>query len=161
MPTGLDEHDRRILVELQSDARLSMAELGRRVQLSQPGVTERVRKLEASGVITGYTAKVDLAALGYGIRALLCLGRAEYARVTKLIQQSPEVVTAYNLAGEDSWMVEIAVVDVKHLDAVVSKFSLLAQASTSVILHSVREHQAMLPAQRDEVRPLIRKVSNA
>jgi Lrp/AsnC family transcriptional regulator, leucine-responsive regulatory protein len=159
--TTLDEHDRRILSELQSDARLSMAELGRRVQLSQPGVTERVRKLEAAGVITGYTTTVDLDMLGYGIRALMRLGRSESARVVKLIQQSPEVVTAYNVAGEDSWVVEIAVIDVKHLDAVVSKFSLLADVSTSVILHAVRERQAMLPAQREGVRPLIRKVSNA
>ena len=56
---GLDQHDERILSELQSDARITMAELGRRVGLSQPAVTERVRKLETSGIITGYHAAVD------------------------------------------------------------------------------------------------------
>ena len=56
----LDAHDTRILAELQADARLTMAELGRRVHLSQPAVTERVRKLEAAGVVTGYRATVDL-----------------------------------------------------------------------------------------------------
>jgi len=60
LSAGLDAHDTRILAELQADARLSMAELGRRVHLSQPAVTERVRKLEASGVISGYRATVDL-----------------------------------------------------------------------------------------------------
>ena len=51
------------------------------MHLSQPAVTERVRKLEAAGVITGYRATVDLAKLGYGIRAVMRVGRTEYARV--------------------------------------------------------------------------------
>ena len=108
----MDAYDTRILAELQSDARLSMTELGRRVHLSQPAVTERVRKLEAAGVISGYRATVNLQALGYGIRAVIRVGRAEYARIVKLIQATPEVVTAYNVTGEDSWVLEIAVVDV-------------------------------------------------
>ena len=114
----IDAHDTRILAELQSDARLSMAELGRRVHLSQPAVTERVRKLESAGVITGYRATVDLARLGYGIRAVIRMGRAEFARVSKLVQQTPEVINAYNVTGEDNWVLEIAVIDVSHLDTV-------------------------------------------
>ena len=85
----IDAHDTKILAELQADARLSMAELGRRVHLSQPAVTERVRKLEAAGVITGYRATVDLTRLGYGIRAVIRVGRAEYTRVVKLVEQTP------------------------------------------------------------------------
>src|SRR4030081_3391495 len=127
--TDLDDYDTRILAELQAEARLTMAELGRRVHLSQPAVTERVRKLEASGVITGYRATVDLGQLGYGIRAMIRVGRAEYARVVKLIQQTPEVINAYNVTGEDSWILEIAVIDVSHLDAVVTKFCILTETS--------------------------------
>lgn len=104
----LDAYDTRILAELQADARLSMAELGRRVHLSQPAVTERVKKLEAAGVISGYRATVDLGRLGYGIRAIIRVGRADYARVVKLIQQTPECVNAYNVTGDDSWILEIA-----------------------------------------------------
>ena len=157
----LDHHDTRILAELQADARLSMAELGRRVHLSQPAVTERVRKLEAAGVITGYRATVNLGALGYGIRAVIRVGRAEYARVVKLIQQTPEVVNAYNVTGEDSWILEIAVIDVAHLDAVVTKFCLLTETSTSIILNPAREHQPMTPARREDVKAPVRKVRNA
>jgi Lrp/AsnC family leucine-responsive transcriptional regulator len=145
----LDAHDTRILAELQADARLTMAELGRRVHLSQPAVTERVRKLEASGVIGGYRATVNLAKLGYGIRALIRVGRADYDRVVKLVQQTPECVNAYNVTGEDSWVLEIAVIDVAHLDVVVSKFCGLAETSTSIILNPVREHQAVVPARRE------------
>jgi Lrp/AsnC family leucine-responsive transcriptional regulator len=157
----LDHYDTRILAELQADARLSLTELGRRVHLSQPAVAERVRKLEAAGVITGYRATVDLSALGYGIRAFMRVGRAEYARVVKLVQQTPEVINAYNVTGEDSWILEIAVIDVAHLDAVVTKFCILTETSTSIILNAAREHQIMLPPRREDVKPPIKKVENA
>ncbi len=157
----IDAYDTRILAELQADARISLAELGRRVHLSQPAVAERVRKLESSGVITGYRAKVNLGALGYGIRAIMRVGRAEYARVIKIIQQTPEVVNAYNVTGEDSWILEIAVIDVAHLDAVVTRFCMLTETSTSIILNAAREHQTMLPARSEDVKHLIKKVENA
>ncbi len=147
--SAIDAFDTRILAELQADARLSLAELGRRVHLSQPAVAERVRKLEAAGVITGYRATVNLAALGYGIRALVRVGRADYARMVKLIGQTPEIVNAWNITGEDSWTLEIAVVDVAHLDAVVSQMCLLAETSTSIILKTLRQHQVMLPRVKD------------
>jgi Lrp/AsnC family leucine-responsive transcriptional regulator len=150
----LDTYDARILAELQADARLSMAELGRRVHLSQPAVTERVRKLELSGVITGYRAAVDLGKLGYGIRAVVRVGRCDYARLVRLIEATPEVLSAYNVTGEDSWVLEIAVIDVAHLDTVVSRFCLLAETATSIVLKVTRAHQAVLPARRPEPDPI-------
>ena len=162
MPTeiaALDAHDARILEELQRDARITMAELGRRVNLSQPAVTERVRKLELNGVIRGYRAIVDPQRLGYGIRALVRVGRVEYARMVKLIEQSQEVVNAWNVTGEDSWIMEIAVIDVEHLDAVVTKFCLLSETSTAIVLNAPREGAPLLPADRGKIRPAIRKVT--
>jgi len=158
---ALDAHDTRILAELQADARLTMAELGRRVHLSQPAVTERVKKLEAAGVISGYRATVNLGKLGYGIRAIIRVGRADYDLVVKLVQDTPECVNAYNVTGEDSWILEIAVIDVSHLDAVVTKFCILTETATSIILNPAREHQPMLPPLRSDVRPPIKKVLNA
>jgi Lrp/AsnC family leucine-responsive transcriptional regulator len=157
----IDAHDTRILAELQADARLTMSELGRRVHLSQPAVSERVRKLEAAGVISGYRATVNLASLGYGIRAIIRVGWAEYARVVKLVQQTPECINAYNVTGKDNWVIEIAVRDVAHLDAVVSKFCLVAETTTAIILNPAREHQPMLPPVRAGVKPPIRKITNA
>ncbi len=141
-----DAYDTRILVELQADARLTLAELGRRVHLSQPAVSERVRKLEAAGVITGYRATINLGALGYQIRALVRAGRCDYDRMARLIEATPEVVKAWNITGEDSWVFEIAVIDVAHLDQVLSAISLLSETSTSIILKSLREQRVMLPA---------------
>jgi Lrp/AsnC family transcriptional regulator, leucine-responsive regulatory protein len=152
----LDAYDTRILAELQADARLSLAELGRRVHLSQPAVSERVRKLEAAGVITGYRATVNLGALGYGIRALVRVGRTDYARMVRLIGVTPEIVNVWNVTGEDSWVLEIAVVDVAHLDSVVSELCLLAETSTSIILKTLREHQVMLPPRRSEPSPSLK-----
>jgi len=143
---ALDAHDNRILAELQADARITLAELGRRVHLSQPAVAERVRKLEGAGVITGYRATVNLAALGYSIRALVRVGRTEYDRVVRLVEAQPEVVNAWNVTGEDSWLLEIAVTDVAHLDQVLTQLCLLAETSTSIILKTVLENRVMLPA---------------
>ena len=160
MPTEilpLDAHDTRILGELQRDARITMAELGRRVNLSQPAVTERVRKLELQGVIRGYRAVVDPQRLGYGIRALVRIGRVEYARMLKLIEQTPEVTNAWNVTGEDSWVLEIAVIDVEHLDAVLTRYCILAQTSTAIVLNAPRENGPVLPARRENIRPAIRK----
>lgn len=155
----LDAYDARILEELQRDARTSMAELGRQVHLSQPAVTERVRKLEMAGFIKGYRAVVDYQRLGYGIRGIVRVGRAEYARMVKLIEQTPEVVNAFNVTGEDSWILEIAVIDVEHLDAVVTRFCLLAETSTSIVLNMPRENATVLPARRENIKPAIRKVT--
>jgi Lrp/AsnC family leucine-responsive transcriptional regulator len=142
---ALDAFDTRILAEVQADGRISIAELSRRVHLSQPAVSERLKKLELAGVITGYRATVNLAALGYGIRALVRAGRCEYARMVQVLGELPEVVNAWNVTGEDSWMFEIAVADVAHLDAVVTRLCELAETSTSIILKPLREHQVMLP----------------
>jgi Lrp/AsnC family leucine-responsive transcriptional regulator len=136
---GLDQHDERILSELQSEARITMAELGRRVGLSQPAVTERVRKLETSGIITGYHAAVDPARLGYSIRAMVRVGRFDYNRLMKCIEATPEVINAYNVTGEHSWLLEVVVTDVGHLDQVLRPFCSLTDTSTAVVLNIARE----------------------
>jgi Lrp/AsnC family leucine-responsive transcriptional regulator len=157
--TEFDGYDSAILAALQKDARTTMAQLSRLVHLSQPAVTERVRKLELSGVITGYRAQVNYQRLGYGIRAVVRVGRAEYARVVKLVEQTPEVITAYNVTGDDSWVLEIAVIDVAHLDAVVTKFCIMTETATCIVLNALRESAPVMPARRDSIKPPIKKVT--
>lgn len=151
MKMDLDHHDAAILAQLQRDARLSMAELGRRVHLSQPAVTERVRKLEDAGVITGYRAVVSPEALGYAIRAVVRVGRTpNFDGMVRLIDECPEVLTAYNVTGEDSWVLEIAVTDVRHLDEIVTRFCDVSETSTSIILRVVKGHGALRPPRPEE-----------
>ena len=140
-----DDYDKAILSALQVDGRLSMSELGRRVHLSQPAVTERVRKLETSGVITGYRATVNFAKLGYGIRAIVRASRCEYADMLKLIEKTPEIIKAHSITGSDSWSLEIVVRDVEHLDAVLWTLKKLTDTETTVVLRTPREHAVMLP----------------
>jgi Lrp/AsnC family transcriptional regulator, leucine-responsive regulatory protein len=137
MSAQLDHFDTRILALLQADARLTMAELSRRINLSQPATTERVRKLESSGIVQGYRAVVDAQALGFNIRALVRIGRSNFDKVKKLLEKTPEVRTAHNITGEDSWLIEITVRDVAHLDAVISKFCDLGETSTSIVLNTI------------------------
>lgn len=87
------------------------------------------------------------------------VARAEYARVVKLAEQTPEVINAWNLTGEDSWVMEIAVIDVRHLDAVVTRFCILTETSTCIVLNAARENAAVLPARRQHIKPSIRKVT--
>jgi Lrp/AsnC family transcriptional regulator, leucine-responsive regulatory protein len=141
----LDHYDNRILALLQNDARITMAELSRQIKLSQPAVTERVRKLEVTGIITGYHAKVNTEKLGFGIRAMVRIGRSDYNKVKKLLEKTPEVRNAHNVTGEDSWQVEITVKDVAHLDAVISKFCDLGETSTSIVLNTVVRDAAVKP----------------
>jgi Lrp/AsnC family transcriptional regulator, leucine-responsive regulatory protein len=153
MAIELDQHDHRILAELQADARLTMAELGRRVHLSQPAVTERVRKLEDGGVIRGYRAVVDAGKLGFGIRAVIRIEAMEEALMLRALESSPEVLTAYDVTGEDSWVLEIAVRDVVHLKAVLTRFCQQTPTSTAIILRALREHAPIKPLPTTEPEP--------
>ena len=154
MAIELDQHDHRILAELQADARLTMAELGRRVHLSQPAVTERVRKLEDGGVICGYRAVVDAGKLGYGIRAIIRIASLDDATMARALESCPEVLTAYGVTGEDSWVLELAVRDVAHLRATLSRFCQQAPTSTAIILHALREHAPIKPLPTTEPQPV-------
>src|SRR5438552_12632952 len=99
----IDGINRRLLAELQENARLSLAELGRRVDLSPPAVAERLGRLEEDGVISAYRAEVNPKALGYQLTAVIRIRPAprELRKVTELAQKTPEVVECSRITGED------------------------------------------------------------
>ncbi len=107
---ALDAHDTRILAELQADARLDHGRAGRRVHLSRPAGPS-AEETGGRRRISGYRATVNLAQLLRHPRDHP-RGRADYDLVVKLVQDTPECVNAYNVTGEDSWILEIAVIDV-------------------------------------------------
>ena len=69
------------------------------------------------------------------------------------------MITAYNVTGDDSWVLEIAVIDVAHLDAVVTKFCVMTETATCIVLNALRESALVLPARRDSIKPTIKKVT--
>lgn len=131
----IDEIDRRLLSELGNDARLSTAELGRRVALSPPAVAERVRRLERLGVITGYRAEIDPRALGYRIAAIVRVRPTprQLPRVAELARETPEVVECYRITGDDCFLMKLHLRSIDDLEPVLDRFVLLGQTTTSII----------------------------
>jgi Lrp/AsnC family leucine-responsive transcriptional regulator len=134
-PTPLDETDRRLLAELQEDARLSFAELGRRVGLSSPAVAERVARLEQDRVITGYRAHIDPRALGYTLTTVIRVRPAgrQLHRVGEVAKDTPEVVDCRRVTGEDCYVMTAHVRDVEHLEEVIDRFASFGQTTTSIV----------------------------
>ena len=135
---GLDDANLRLIAELQQDARLSFAELGRRVGLSSPAVAERLARLEETGVITAYRAEVDPRALGFTLGAIVRIRPAprELHKVAELAQRTPEVVECHRITGEDCYLMKAWVRDVEHLEEVIDQFAIYGQTTTSIMQKS-------------------------
>jgi Lrp/AsnC family transcriptional regulator, leucine-responsive regulatory protein len=134
----LDDTNRALLSELQADARLSLAELGRRIGLSSPAVAERLQRLERSGVITGYRATVDPRAVGLSLSAVVRVRPApgQLRNVAECAQRTPEVVECDRITGEDCYVMKAHVRDVLHLEEVIDRFTVLGQTTTSIVQSS-------------------------
>jgi Lrp/AsnC family leucine-responsive transcriptional regulator len=135
----VDGTDLAIIRELSRNARLSHAELGRRVSLSRPAVAERVRRLEESGVIRGYGADLDLARLGLGLRAHVSLRpRHRSVRTAQGVRDRllalGHVLSCVHVTGENCYELSIAVRDARHLEEVIERLSELGDTTTGVVL---------------------------
>jgi Lrp/AsnC family leucine-responsive transcriptional regulator len=145
----LDKKDRQILEALQLDARQSLAALGKRIGLSQPAMSERVRKLEEAGVIEGYGARVNLRAIGVGLTAIIRI-ETTHAGIRKyiaLFEQMPEVLEADRVTGEDCFIVRCAISEPQDLERVVDALAQYGAVTTSLVLSSpVRKVATVLAA---------------
>src|SRR6266852_5191448 len=114
----IDPVNIRLLEELQRDPRLTMSELGRRVGMSSPAVTERVRRLEEAGVIRGYCLDLNPAALGLPIAAYIRIrpNPGQLPRIAELAQQIPEVVECHRVTGEDCFILKVHIPAIDQLD---------------------------------------------
>jgi Lrp/AsnC family transcriptional regulator, leucine-responsive regulatory protein len=131
----LDATSRRILEELQNDGRLSMAELGRRVNLSAPAVAERVQRLERDGVITGYRATVDPRAIGYPLAAVVRVAPAsrQLDKIREIARETPEVVECHRITGEDCFFLKLHLRSMDDLEPVLDRFTPYGRTTTSLI----------------------------
>ncbi|MEW2352563.1 Lrp/AsnC family transcriptional regulator [Spirillospora sp. NPDC029432] len=115
----LDDLDRRIVAQLLEHGRASYAQVGDKVGLSAPAVKRRVDRLRADGVITGFAAIVDPAALGWTTEAFIeifCTGATSPDEIYSSIRKHPEVVAAYTVSGDASALVHVRVRDIQHLE---------------------------------------------
>lgn len=134
----LDEIDRKILAELQLDARTSYAELGRRVGLTTPAVIERVRKLEDARIITGYLADIDPSKVGLPITAFIRMSITgiDYSHIIEVVQDSNEVLECHRGTGADSFIMKVAVASVEHLQRVIDRLTPYGITTTTIVLSS-------------------------
>ena len=134
----LDEVNQRLLAELTANPRLPMTELGRRVGMSSPAVTERVRRLEESGVIRGYRLEVDPAALGLPLTAYVRVrpNAGQLPRVAALAREVPEVVECHRITGEDCFIMKVHLPAMDQLDRILDRFLLFGMTTTSIVQSS-------------------------
>ena len=131
----LDDTNLRLLEELQRDARVSIAELGRRVGLSSPAVAERLKRLEGESVITGYRAEINPRALGLTLGVIIRIrpNPRQLADVAALARDTPEVVECHRVTGEDCYVMTAYVRDVEHLETVIDGFAAYGQTTSSIM----------------------------
>ena len=134
----LDATNRQLIAALQADARLSLAELGRRVGLTAPAVGERLGRLEEAGVIRGYHADIDPRALGYDLSVILRIRPAArmITKVAELAQRTPEVTECHRVTGDDCFIMRLHVRDVLHLEELIDTFVPYGQTTTSIMQSS-------------------------
>jgi Lrp/AsnC family leucine-responsive transcriptional regulator len=137
-PAELDRISWKIIEELQQDARLSWAELGRRVGLTTPAVAERVYRLQELGVIRGFHADISLERLGLPILIFVRLsigGPESTVRAFQLqVAKWMEVLECHRVTGSDSFILKARVVSVEHLERFLDKLGHYGTTSTSTVL---------------------------
>ncbi|MGU3412889.1 Lrp/AsnC family transcriptional regulator [Enterobacteriaceae bacterium C23F] len=134
----IDDIDRRIIACLTKDARVSLKVLSAEVGLTSPSTAERLKRLEERGVIEGYSAKVNLAALGYTLQALVRVKPlpGTLLKVEKYLQTMPECIECDKVTGEDCFVARLVVKDIGQLDTLLDGLSELAQSNTSIVKSS-------------------------
>ena len=143
----MDRVDWRILAELQDDGRLSFNELSRRVNLSAPAVADRVRRLQETGVITGYHAQVDPLRAGRPVRAIVrmhCYGPTCILR-DPAVPGWPEVRTMHRVTGDDCSVLLVVVEDIPSFETLLDRLSIYGQSTSSMVLDDLLPWSPVLP----------------
>jgi Lrp/AsnC family leucine-responsive transcriptional regulator len=134
----LDEIGRNLLMVLQEDARLSYAELGRRIGLSSAATAERLRRLEEAGIITGYRVEIDREAIGLPVLAIVRLScdGVKYRPFLKAVQTMERVMECHHVAGGDAFILKVVAESVEELGRVVEKLLDFGVPTTSIAFSS-------------------------
>lgn len=147
---NVDATDRALIAVLRANARATFAELARAVGMSAPAVHERVRRLEASGIVTGYHAAVAPAALGLGVSALVGIHQSDDAEQDDLaarLAEVPEIEDCWFVAGDEAFVVKVRVPDVDALEQTLGRLRRIpgvARTRTTVVLSTRWEGRVQL-----------------
>ena len=147
----MDEIDHRIIALLRENARRSFQDIGERVALSAPAVKRRVDRLEREGIVRGYSANVDPAAIGWNTHAfveLFCEGRMSGDEVRDAVGEYPEVEAAYTIAGAPSAILHLRAADTRHLEDALERVRDtpgVIRTQTQVVLSTLFERRVFDP----------------
>ncbi|WP_329063070.1 Lrp/AsnC family transcriptional regulator [Amycolatopsis sp. NBC_01480] len=135
MAESLDDTDWAILAELQQDGRLPLTELGKRVSLSASATTERVRRLESLGVISGYRAEVDLEKVGFTVLAVVRLKYPgnRHEPLHRLLAERTELLECVRTTGDDCYTLKVAATSMAHLERVMGELAQFGSTTTNVV----------------------------
>jgi Lrp/AsnC family transcriptional regulator, leucine-responsive regulatory protein len=144
----LDDLDRGLLAELETDARLRVAELARRVGLSPPAVADRLRRLTDSGVLA-CRAEVDPRALGYTVCAIIRVSpwNRDLRAIPEVARQTPGVTECYRITGEDCYFMKLYLRSIDELEPILDTFTPHGRTTTSIV-HSAPVPRRPLPLDR-------------
>lgn len=134
-PVTLDETDRALISALAEDARQPVSELARRIGLSAPSTTERLRRLEAQGVIEGFTVSLNPRALGYTLQAIVRVKPlpGQLHLVEEVIRRIPEFVECDKVTGDDCFIARLYLHSIDQLDEILAKVTERAETSTAIV----------------------------
>ncbi|WP_213297925.1 Lrp/AsnC family transcriptional regulator [Paraburkholderia sacchari] len=134
-PIALDEIDRALLAALAEDGRASVSELARQIGLSAPSTSERLRRLEAQGVIGGYTVRIDPRALGYTLQAIVRVKPlpGQLHLVEEVIRRIPEFIECDKVTGDDCFIARLYLHSIDQLDEILNKVTERAETSTAIV----------------------------
>jgi Lrp/AsnC family leucine-responsive transcriptional regulator len=139
----MDSYGRKLLEELQANARLSLAELGRRIGLSPTATVERLKQMEELGIIHGYTVEVDREALGLDVLAFIRMscGGQQYHRLLDYVQTLEEVRECHHLTGGDDLLLKVTTTSMADLEALIEALLPYGNPVTSLVLSSPVERR--------------------
>ena len=140
----MDSYGRKLLEELQSNARLSIAELGRRIGLSATATAERLRQMEEVGIIRGYAVEIDREALGLDVMAFVrmsCGGGQQYHRLLDYLQTLQEVRECHHLTGGDDLLLKVTTASMADLEALIEALLPFGNPITSLVFSSPVERR--------------------
>lgn len=144
---AIGELNASILRELEQDARISITEIGKRVGLSGPAVSERIKKMEDEGIITGYTTNVDYDLIGLTVNAFITLKSSlTHAGVIKKIEEIPEILECYSITGYNCLMMKVAAHTTKRLETIIGQLQQFGETNTSIILSEAFEKRGVFKA---------------
>lgn len=143
----LDETDRKIIEILQEDGRISMKDLGKLIGLTSPAVSERIKRLENCGIISGYKAIINPDALGRNIKAFIHIslpGSQSYAEFLENAKSDPRIVECHHITGDDCSLLKVLVRNMQELENVIDSIKKIGSTKTSVILSTPIQAKSIL-----------------